>query len=104
MYKYVRDMGAWGTFEHENDKFADFINGRPLPRCLARANAAELVGIFNLMRPKSAFPSKYLRKCRRYLERALAAPLDPGWVDAAARLAALKSQLAAVRRETARRH
>lgn len=97
-------MGAWGYFEHENDKFSDFVkDDTSLENLLEKmkiANATYLVGIFNVITPKTQFPKKYLKKCIKYLDYEIEHINEDKlkWSNLEDRLAALKKQLSNMKR------
>lgn len=87
-------MGAWGYYEHENDTFSDFMadDTTTVQDKMKEATPAQLVGIYNVIKPKTKFPKKYVNTCIAYLTKEMK-NIDPGWVDADERLIILKKQL-----------
>lgn len=101
-------MGAWGTEEHENDDFLDYINDENDPETLVKyikkaKSPDKIVGIFNLLNSSSRnqISKNIIKKGVHYLEDELnmeQSTSDSEWSNQTKRINSIKSQLIRLKR------
>ena len=106
-------MGYFGTEEHQNDDFLDYIEDTNDPDLLLKyiktASGGNIVGIFNLLKPsdRNKIAGSIIQKGISYLQNELNSeenyPQSSEWSNVDKRIASIKLQLTRMQQYASRK-